>query len=78
MHETLKDEIKKKEQFQAVLVQISIAVKSNHNQGNSHKGHHLVGAGLQLQSFSPLLSWWEPWRCAGRRGAGEGAESSTS
>ena len=24
------------------------------------------------------MSWWETWRCAGRHGAGEGAESSTS
>lgn len=36
-----------------------------------------IGADLQLQSFSPS-SWCGAWQCAGSRGAGEGAESSTS
>ena len=35
---------------------------------------HLIGAGLQIQKFSLLVSWWE----AGRHGVGEGAESSAS
>ena len=39
---------------------------------------HLIGAGLQFQRFSPLSSQWEAWQCAGRLGAGEGAESSIS
>lgn len=52
-------------------------VKRNHDQGNSYKGKHVLGAGLQFQRFSPLSSWWEAWQCAGRYGAG-GTESSTS
>jgi hypothetical protein len=36
----------------------------------------IIGAGLQLQRFSPLSSWRETWQCAGRRGGG--AKSSTS
>jgi hypothetical protein len=42
------------------------------------KKKHFIGAGLQFQRFSPLLSWQEAWQCAGRRGAGGGAGSSTS
>ena len=38
-----------------------IAVKRHHDQGNSYKGKHLTGAGLQFQRFSPLSSWWETW-----------------
>ena len=34
-------------------------------------------AALQFQRFSPLSSWQEAWHCAGRHGAGEGAESAT-
>ena len=33
---------------------------------------------LQFQRFSPLSPWWETWWRAGRHGAGEGAEISTS
>jgi hypothetical protein len=54
-----------------------MAVKRHHDQGNSYKGKHLIGAGLQFQSFSPLSSWQEAWQHANRLGAG-GAESSTS
>ena len=57
---------------------VSIAVKRHHDQGNSHKGQHLIGAGLLFLRFSSLLSWWEIWQHAGRHGAGEEAESSTS
>lgn len=39
---------------------------------------YLIGAGLQVQRFSPLSSWWEAWQHAGRCGAEEGAEGSTS
>jgi hypothetical protein len=61
-----------------VLVRVSIAVIRHHNHGNSYKGKHLTGVGLQFQRFSSLLSWWEAWQHAGRHGAGEKAESSTS
>jgi hypothetical protein len=40
----------------AVLVKVSIAVKRDHDQSNSYKGQHLIGAGLQVQRFSPLSS----------------------
>jgi hypothetical protein len=30
-----------------------------HDQDNSYKGKHLIGAGLQVQRFSPLSLWWE-------------------
>ena len=48
--------------------------------GNSYKGH-LIGAGLQVQRFSPLSSKWEHdsvWASPGRHGTGKGAESSAS
>jgi hypothetical protein len=32
------------------------AVNRHHDQGNSYKGQHLIGAGLQVQRFSPLSS----------------------
>ena len=38
---------------------VSIAVKKHHDQGNSYKGQHLIGATLQVQRFSPLSSRWE-------------------
>jgi hypothetical protein len=60
-----------------VLVRISIAVKRHHDQGNSYKGQHLIGAGLQVQRFSPLSSRWEAWQHPGRHDAGEGAESTS-
>jgi len=28
----------------------------HHDQGKSYKGQHLIGAGLQVQRFSPLSS----------------------
>jgi hypothetical protein len=28
----------------------------HYDQGKSYKGQHLIGAGLQVQRFSPLLS----------------------
>jgi hypothetical protein len=42
------------------------------------KEKHLIEAGLQVQRFSPLFSWWGAWQNAGRHGAGEGAEQSSS
>jgi hypothetical protein len=31
-------------------------VNRHHDQGKSYQGQHLIGAGLQVQRFSPLLS----------------------
>ena len=31
----------------------------HHDQGKSYKKQHLIGAGLQVQRFSPLSSMWE-------------------
>jgi hypothetical protein len=39
-----------------ILVGGFIAVKRQHDQGNSYKGQHLIEAGLQFQRFSPLSS----------------------
>jgi hypothetical protein len=52
-----------------------IAGKGHHSQGNSYKGEHLIGDGLQFQRFSPSSSWQEAWQHPGRHGAEEGAES---
>jgi hypothetical protein len=52
--------------------------KRHHDRSNYYNGKHLIGAGLQIETFNPLLSWEEAWWHAGRQGAGEGAESSTS
>ena len=38
-----------------------IAVKRHHDQGNSYKGKHLIGAGLQFQRLSPFSSWQKAW-----------------
>ena len=43
-----------------------MAVKRHHNCGNTHKGKHLTGAGLQVPRFGPLSLWQEAWQCAGR------------
>jgi hypothetical protein len=61
----------------SALVGVSIAVKRHHDQGNSYKRQHLIGAGLPFQRFSPSSSRWEAWSYPGGHGAG-GAESSTS
>ena len=39
----------------------------HHDHGNSYKGKHLFGAGLQFQRFRLLSSWWEAWQQAGRQ-----------
>ena len=39
-----------------------------HDQGNSCKGQHLIGSGLQVQRFSPFSSKWQH---LGRHGAAE-------
>ena len=59
------------------LSQCSIAMKRHRDHSNSYKEKHLTGAGLQVQRFSPLLSWWEACQNPGILGAG-GAQSSTS
>jgi hypothetical protein len=51
----------------SVFVTVSITVKKHHDQGNSYHGQHLIGAGLQFWGFSPLASWREAWRHAGRQ-----------
>jgi hypothetical protein len=33
-----------------ILVRISIAMKRHHDHGNSYKGNHLIGAGLQFRA----------------------------
>ena len=38
------------------LSQGCTAVNRHHDQGNSYKGQHFIGAGLQVQRFSPLSS----------------------
>jgi hypothetical protein len=48
------------------------------DQGNSYKRQYLIGAGLQVQRFSPSSSsWQEEWQHPGRQGTG-GAEIYTS
>ena len=42
-----------------VSVKVSITVKRHHDQGDSYKGKHLIGASLQDQRFRPLSSWQE-------------------
>jgi hypothetical protein len=37
-------------------LRVSTAEKRHHDQGNSYKGQHLLGAALQVQRFSPLSS----------------------
>ena len=39
---------------------------------------YLIGAGLQARGFCSLSSRQETWQRAGRHGAGEGTEKSTS
>jgi len=39
------------------FVRVSIAVKSHRDQGNSYKGKHLIGIGLQFQRLSSLSPW---------------------
>ena len=61
-----------------VVLRVSIAMMRHHDHGKSDKGKHLIRASLQFQMYSPLLSWWEACWHAGRHGAEEGAEISTS
>ena len=43
--------------FGTCFVRVFIAMKRHHDQDNSYKGKHLIGAGLQVQRCSPLSSW---------------------
>jgi hypothetical protein len=61
--------------FHHPCLRVSIAVNRHRDQGKSYKGQYLIGAGLQVQRFSPLSSWQEAWQCPGRHGAGGGANS---
>ena len=54
---------------EGVLVRVSTAMRRHHDQGNSYKGKHLIGTGLQFERFSPLSSWWEAWQHTVRHGA---------
>ena len=46
-------------------------MNTHHDYGNSYKGKHFIGAGLQFQRFNPLSSWVSMtayrqtwcWRC---------------
>jgi hypothetical protein len=57
--------------FDICFSQSSIALKRHCDHGNSYKGKHLIGACLQFQTFSPLLSWWEAWQYTGRHSVEE-------
>jgi hypothetical protein len=35
------------------------AEERHHDSGNSYKGKHFIGTGLQLPRF---ISWWEAWQ----------------
>lgn len=56
-------------------MRVSLAVKTHHERGgSSYKGQHLIGAALELRSYSPLSSRQHAGTC----GAGMVAESSAS
>ena len=57
-----------------VLVKVTIAVKRHHDQGNSYKEKRLTRVSLQFRA----LVHYHDGECAGRHGAGEGAEGSAS
>jgi hypothetical protein len=42
-------------------LKVSVTVKRHQDCGNYYKGKYLIGAGLQVQKFCPLLSWQEAW-----------------
>ena len=47
------------------------AISQKKKLNNFYKAKHLIGASLQFQRFSSLLSWLQTWLPAGRQGAGE-------
>ena len=61
--------------YMSVLLRISIAVKRNYDHGNSYKTFNWDG--LQFRGLAHYHHGGT-WRCAGRQGAGEVAESPTS
>ena len=54
-----------------------MAVKRHHDQDNSYKEQHLIGAVLHFQTFSPISPWQKAWQYSDRLDAG-GVESTTS
>ena len=62
----------------SLLSQGFVTVKRYHDQDNSYKGKHLIGACLQFQRFSPSSPGWGAWHHADRLVHGERAESPTS
>ena len=63
--------------FRIVLIRVSIAVKRHHDHGNSYKGKHFIGAGLQ---FRGSVYYHHGRKLGGMQAdsAREGAASSTS
>ena len=55
---------------------VSIAVKRHRDHGNSYKGKHLTGVGLQFRG-SVHYHHGGTWQHVGRRRAGEAAGSPT-
>jgi hypothetical protein len=51
----------------SVFVRVGIAVKRHHDRGNSYKGNHLTGAGLQCRGWSiicmagNIVACRQPW-----------------
>jgi hypothetical protein len=63
--------------LEAVLVKVLLLWRHTMTTATLIK-ENLTGRWLTVQTFSPLSSWWKVWQQAGRPGAGEVAESSTS
>lgn len=43
--------------YSVLSSQCPVTVKRHCDQGNSHKGKHLIGADLQFQRLTTLSSW---------------------
>lgn len=63
--------------FPMVLVRIFVAVKRQHDYGNSNEGTHTVGVAYIFRGLVHCLHGATSG-CAGRHGARGGAESTTS
>jgi hypothetical protein len=48
-----------------------MAVKSHHDQGNSYKGNHLIGTGLQFKGLVIIVTVAETWQTCCWRGSRE-------
>ena len=64
--------------FETGNLRVFLAAKRHQDHSISYKKKNFIGASMQFQRLSPLLSWREAWQCAGRHVSGEGAESSIS